>query len=193
MEGKLVIISAPSGAGKTTIVKYLLGMNLNLEFSVSATTRPIRGDEKDGKDYYFMTVPEFRKRIKNNEFVEWEEVYKDILYGTLNSELKRIWANEHYVLFDVDAQGGISLKMKFGTNAIAIFVMPPSVEELENRLIARSTDSNEQIRIRVDKAREEINLANQFDAVIVNHKLDKAKEETLKIVSSFLGKQYLIN
>jgi guanylate kinase len=188
MDGKLVIISAPSGAGKTTIVKHLLDSGLNLSFSVSATTRLIRGNEKDGEDYFFLTVQEFKKKIKNNEFVEWEEVYKDLFYGTLKCELERIWANGQYVLFDVDVRGGISLKNKFGTNAIAIFVMPPSVQELENRLVKRKTDTIDKIRIRVEKAKDELKLANQFDTLIVNHQLDKAKEEALKIVSSFLGR-----
>jgi guanylate kinase len=186
MTGKLVIISAPSGAGKTTIVRHLLDSNLNLSFSVSATTRQLRGDEKDGVDYFFLSVQEFKKRIENDDFVEWEEVYKDLMYGTLKSELERIWANGNHVLFDVDAQGGITLKKKFGTDSIAIFIMPPSVEELENRLVKRATDSPEKIRMRVDKAREEMKLANQFDTVIVNHQLDRAKKEVLKIVSSFL-------
>jgi guanylate kinase len=188
MDGKLVIISAPSGAGKTTIVKHLLDSGLNLSFSVSATTRPIRGNEKDGEDYFFLTVQEFKKKIENNEFVEWEEVYKDLFYGTLKCELERIWANGKHVLFDVDVRGGISLKNKFGTNAIAIFVMPPSVQELENRLVKRRTDTIDKIRIRVEKAKDELKLANQFDTVIVNHQLDKAKEEALKMVSSFLGR-----
>ena len=188
MKRKLVIISAPSGAGKTTIVKHLLDSGLNLAFSVSATTRPLRGNEKEGEDYFFLTGPEFRKRIENNEFVEWEEVYKDILYGTLKSELERIWAIDHNVLFDVDVKGGINLKNKFGINSIAIFIMPPSVAELENRLVKRRTDTPEKIRIRVEKAKDELKLANQFDTVIVNHQLDKAKEEALKIVSSFLGR-----
>ena len=186
MAGKLVIISAPSGAGKTTIVKHLLESGLNLGFSVSATTRPPRGDEKDGIDYFFLSVIEFRKRIEKNEFVEWEEVYKDIFYGTLKSELERIWTNGNHVIFDVDAKGGIKLKKIFGTKSVAIFIMPPSVEELENRLVNRATDNPEKIRIRVNKSIEEIELANQFDSVIINHHLDKAKEEVLKIVASFL-------
>jgi guanylate kinase len=188
MNGKLVIISAPSGAGKTTIVKHLLDNGLNLSFSVSATTRAKRDNETDGEDYFFLTVQDFKNRIKNNEFVEWEEVYKDLLYGTLKSELERIWAIGKNVIFDVDVKGGISLKNKFGTDAIAIFIMPPSVAELENRLIKRATDTPEKIRIRVEKAKDELKFADQFDTVIVNHQLDKAKEETLKIVSSFLGR-----
>ena len=188
MERKLVIISAPSGAGKTTIVKHLLESGLNLSFSVSATTRPLRGTEKDGDDYFYLSVQEFKKKIENDEFVEWEEVYKDIFYGTLKSELERIWANGNFVLFDVDVKGGISLKNKFGINSIAIFIMPPSVKELENRLVKRATDTPEKIKKRVEKAHEELKLANQFDTVIVNHQLDKAKEEALNIVSSFLGR-----
>jgi guanylate kinase len=188
MAGKLVIISAPSGAGKTTIVKHLMDSGLNLSFSVSATTRALRGNEKDGVDYFFLTVKEFKKKIENNEFVEWEEVYKDLFYGTLKSELERIWAKGSSVLFDVDVNGGISLKKKFGNESIAIFIMPPSVQELENRLVKRATDTPEKIKIRIEKAHNELKLANQFDTIIVNHQLDKAKEETLKIVSSFLGR-----
>jgi guanylate kinase len=187
MTGKLVIISAPSGAGKTTIVNHLLDSGLNLSFSVSATTRQLRGNEEDGKDYFFLSVDEFKKRIENDEFVEWEEVYKDIFYGTLKSELERIWANGQNVLFDVDVKGGIGLKKIFGNKSIAIFIMPPSVGELENRLIKRGTDTPEKIRIRVEKARHELELANQFDTVIVNHQLDKAKEEAVKILTSFLN------
>ena len=188
MERKSVIISAPSGAGKTTIVRHLLDSGLNLSFSVSATTRPLRGNEKNGVDYFFLSVPEFRKKIEKNEFAEWEQVYKDLYYGTLKSELERIWANGKYVLFDVDVQGAINLKREFGTDSIAIFIMPPSVEELENRLVKRGTDTPEKIKIRVEKAKEELELANQFDLVIVNHQLDKAKEEAFKIVSSFVGR-----
>ncbi len=187
MKKKLVIISAPSGAGKTTIVKHLLESGLNLSFSVSATTRPIRGNETDGTDYFFLSVVEFRKRIANNEFVEWEEVYKDLFYGTLKSEMERIWANGCFVLFDVDVKGGITLKSKFGNDAIAIFIMPPSVKELETRLIKRATDTPDKIRMRVEKAREEMKFAKEFDTVIVNHQLDQAKKTALEIVTSFLG------
>jgi guanylate kinase len=188
MKGKLVIVSAPSGAGKTTIVKHLLNSGMNLAFSVSATTRQLRGNETDGEDYFFLTVSDFIKRIENDEFVEWEEVYKDMFYGTMKSELERIWAKGNHVLFDVDAKGGINLKKKFGTNSIALFIMPPSIEELKNRLVKRGTDSPEKIRMRVDKAMDEMKLANQFDTVIVNNQLDKAKEEATIIVSSFLGR-----
>jgi guanylate kinase len=186
MEGKLVIISAPSGAGKTTIVRHLLHKGLNLAFSVSATTRPIRTNETEGEDYFFLTVPEFKKKVDNGEFVEWEEVYPDLMYGTLKCELDRIWAKGQHVLFDLDVNGGINLKKKFGNKSLAIFIMPPSSEELDKRLTKRGTDSPEKIRMRVDKAKEEIKLANQFDTIVFNHQLDKAKEDTLKIVSSFL-------
>ena len=185
-KGKLVIISAPSGAGKTTIVNHLLTSGLNLDFSISATTRPRRGKEIDGKDYFFLTVPEFKKKIENDEFVEWEEVYMNHFYGTLKSELNRIWAMGNHVLFDVDVKGGIMLKKKFETTSIAIFIMPPSIEELERRLIKRGTDCPSTINMRIEKAREELKLANQFDSVVVNHHLDKAEAETIKIVTSFL-------
>lgn len=186
MIGKLVIISAPSGAGKTTIVKHLLGSRLNLSFSVSATTRPKRGTEKDGVDYFFLTVPEFKKRIENNEFVEWEEVYPDLFYGTLKSELERIWDEGNHVLFDVDVKGGINLKKIFADRAISIFIMPPSVEELGKRLTNRGTDSREKVDMRIEKADEELSLADQFDSVIINDELEKAKETALKTVTAFL-------
>jgi guanylate kinase len=188
LTGKLVIISAPSGAGKTTIVKHLLDSGLGLSFSVSATTRKMRGNEKDGVDYFFLTPQEFKKRVENDEFVEWEEVYKDLMYGTLKSELERIWKQGNNVLFDVDVNGGINLKKKFTGNSIAIFIMPPSVEELENRLVKRATESKEKIKMRVDKAKEEMNLANQFDTTIINRQLETAKKEAVEIVSSFLGR-----
>ncbi len=187
MEGKLIIISAPSGAGKTTIVRCLLESGLNLAFSVSATTRSPRGKEIDGKDYFFLTVAEFRKRIDKGEFVEWEEVYSDILYGTLKSEIERIWASGKHVLFDVDVMGGIHLKRIFGKKSLGIFIMPPSVDELENRLILRGTDPPEKIIIRVDKAHEEIKMADQFDKIIINESLEKANANAFKIVSDFIS------
>jgi guanylate kinase len=186
MEGKLVIISAPSGAGKTTIVNYLLHSGLNLSFSVSATTRQLRGNEIDGNDYFFLSVPEFRRAIENNEFVEWEEVYPDIFYGTLKREVERIWANGNHVLFDVDVKGGINLKKIFCKRSISIFIMPPSVEELGKRLIKRATESPENIKIRVEKAKEEIKLANLFDTVIINNNLEDAKYEAYNTVSGFI-------
>lgn len=186
MKGKLVIISAPSGAGKTTIVSHLLGKRLNLEFSVSATTRKPRGQETEGKDYYFITRADFKKRILNKEFVEWEEVYKDHFYGTLKCEIDRIWSKGKNVLFDVDAKGGISLKNIFGNKAIAVFIMPPSVRELEKRLQKRGTDDPARIKVRVEKAIEEMKSANQFDNIIINDQLERALNETVAIVSSFL-------
>jgi len=187
MEGKLVIISAPSGAGKTTIVNHLLRNDDRLEFSISATTRKPRGAEKNGTEYYFLQVEEFRKKIRNNSFVEWEEVYKDQYYGTLKSEIERIWSAGHSVLFDVDVKGGINLKKIFSSQAVSIFIMPPSVEELEKRLLARATDSPEKIRMRVEKAKEEIKLAESFDHIVINDILENAQDDTLRIVSEFLA------
>jgi guanylate kinase len=187
MEGKLVIISAPSGAGKTTIVRHLLGRGLNLAFSVSATTRPPRGSEKNGIDYFFLTVSEFKRKVEKNEFVEWEEVYNDLLYGTLRSEVERIWASGNHVVFDVDVKGGIRLKELYREKALAIFIKPPSVDELKNRLISRGTDTMEKIRMRVEKAQEEMNMAGQFDFIIVNENLEKANDEAFRVVSAFLG------
>lgn len=187
MKGKLVIISAPSGAGKTTIIKHLLHSDLNLEFSVSATTRSPRSGERDGEDYYFFSTEEFRKKIYNDEFIEWEEVYKDHFYGTLKSEIDRILKKGSHVIFDVDAKGGINLKNKFGNQAVAIFIMPPSLSELEIRLKSRGKDSPEKIRMRVEKANGEMKLANHFDFVIINRELDSASEEAKTIISSFLS------
>jgi len=192
MKGKLVIISAPSGAGKSTIVNHLLGKDLNLEFSISATTRNPRGKEKDGEEYYFMSVKEFRNRVRRGKFIEWEEVYKNQLYGTLKSEIARIWANGNHVLFDVDVKGGVNLKNIFGHKAISIFVMPPSLNELEKRLVKRGTDDPAKIRMRVEKAEEEIKLADQFDSIVINDNLGKAKNEVYKLVNSFICKQNLI-
>jgi guanylate kinase len=189
MEGKLVIISAPSGAGKTTIVKHLLNSGLNLSFSVSATTRKVRGNETDGIDYFFLSVDEFKRRINESQFIEWEEVYKDLYYGTLKSELDRIWAEGNHVLFDVDVQGGIKLKRIFGDRSISIFIKTPSVDELEKRLIKRATETPEKIKMRVEKAREEIKLARHFDSIIINDKLEDAKDESYRLVSDFLGRE----
>jgi guanylate kinase len=185
--GKLVIFSAPSGSGKTTIVHGLLRRGLVLDFSVSACTRTQREDEIDGKDYYFISAKDFKNRIKNNEFVEWEEVYPGKFYGTLRSELERIWKNGKDVIFDVDIAGGLNLKKQFGSRALAIFVMPPSIEELEKRLRKRGTDSEPEILIRLKKAREEIGLAKNFDFVVVNDDLDKALDRAYEAVAKFLG------
>ncbi len=186
MKGKSVIISAPSGAGKTTIVRHLLENRHHLEFSVSATTRSPRGSEADGKDYYFLTSDEFRKRIGNDEFVEWEEVYPDRFYGTLKSEMERIWAKGKNVLFDVDVKGGINLKNILGIQSIALFIMPPSLEELEKRLVKRATDNISDIKTRLAKAEAEMEYANQFDSIIINKHIDQTVEEVSSVISSFL-------
>jgi guanylate kinase len=188
MEGKLIIISAPSGAGKTTIVNHLLSKGLGLEFSISATTRIPRGKEKDGKEYYFISPEDFRLKIKNNKFTEWQEVYEDQYYGTLKSEIDRIWADNKHVIFDVDVKGGINLKNIFGRKAISIFIVPPSVKELEKRLLGRATDDRSRIRIRLDKAIEEMKLADNFDHTVINDNLERAQDEVYEIVKSFLNK-----
>jgi guanylate kinase len=186
MPGKLIIISAPSGSGKTTIVNHLLTCGLGLEFSVSATTRAPRGTERNGVEYYFLSVKEFKDKIASNELIEWEEVYKDNYYGTLKSELDRIWANGNHVLFDVDVKGGVNLKKLFGSNALSVFISPPSVAELERRLKARGTDTPERIKIRVAKAALEMELMDRFDAVVINDNLDQAKSEVQNLITSFL-------
>jgi guanylate kinase len=186
MEGKLIIVSAPSGAGKTTIVNYLLQNVSGLEFSISATTRSPRGKEKDGKEYYFISSKDFTDRIGRNEFAEWEEVYKDHFYGTLKSEIERIWAKGNHVIFDVDVKGGINLKKIFGNKAISIFIMPPSVMELKKRLLARATDNPAKIKMRVEKAIEEMKLAEKFDHIVINDNLEQARYEVCKVVRSFL-------
>lgn len=186
MKGKLVIISAPSGAGKTTIVKHLLESGLGLAFSVSATTRKIRENEIDGKDYYYLSADDFREKIDQGEFVEWEEVYKDHYYGTLKKEIERIWSDGKHVLFDVDVKGGINLKRIFGSNAISLFIKPPSVEELEKRLTTRGTDSEEKIRMRIMKAEEEMKSASMFDHIVVNDNIEKAKSDAFNLISGFL-------
>jgi guanylate kinase len=190
MKGRLVIISAPSGAGKSTIVRYLLKKRLRLKFSISATTRAPRGSEKNGTEYYFLPVEEFRMRIGKGDFVEWEEVYRDQFYGTLKSEIERIWAEGSHVLFDVDVKGGVSLKNIFGKDAISIFIMPPSISELEKRLVRRGTDDLSKIRMRVEKAAEEMKQAIHFDKIVINNNLSTAQKEVYNIVNSFIGNQY---
>jgi guanylate kinase len=187
MSGKLIIISAPSGAGKSTIVRYLMEQDLRLEFSVSATTREPRDYEKHGKEYYFIPVNEFRRRINNDDFIEWQEVYKDQYYGTLKEEIERIYRDGKNVLFDVDVNGGINLKKIFGIRSISIFIMPPSQVELEKRLLIRGTDNPEKIRMRVEKAREEMKLADQFDHIVINDRLELAEKEVYEIVKNFTG------
>jgi guanylate kinase len=186
-QGKLIIFSAPSGSGKTTIVKHLLSKGLNLEFSISACSRPPRGQEQNGKDYYFLTAEEFQSKVQNNEFVEWEEVYEGRYYGTLWSEMERIWDKGNHVLFDVDVKGGISLKKKFGSQALSVFVMPPSLDELRKRLIGRNTDPIEEIERRLAKAEEEMTFAPQFDAVVVNDELGSACDKAIGLVTQFLN------
>ena len=186
--GKLIIFSAPSGTGKSTIVRYLLNKNLNLQFSISATSREPRGKEKHGVEYYFLSPDEFKVRIKNEEFLEYEEVYEDNFYGTLKSEVDRILAAGNNVVFDVDCVGGLAIKKIYGDKALAIFIMPPSVDELRNRLEKRGTDTPEVIQNRLDKATHEMSFAPQFDAIIMNDDFDKAKRDTVKLIREFTRK-----
>ena len=186
MKGKLIIFSAPSGAGKTTIVRHLLEKDFNLEFSVSATSRNPRPNEKNGKDYYFLTLEEFIKRVGNNEFLEWEEVYKGIRYGTLKSEVERIRNQGKNVIFDVDVVGGLNIKKYYGDEALAVFVQPPSVEELKKRLTQRSTETDDKIAMRIAKAEHELSFAPQFDVVLVNDNLEQAFTEAEKVIAGFL-------
>jgi guanylate kinase len=184
--GKLVIFSAPSGSGKTTIVKELLKRFDCFEFSISATSRQPRGQEQNGIDYHFMTNEEFKSRVERGEFVEWEEVYAGTCYGTLKSEMERIWAKGNVIIFDVDVMGGINLKRLFGEDACSVFIMPPSVEELERRLRGRGTDTEEVIMKRIAKAEFELSKASEFDYTVVNDVLEDAIEQTVAIISQFL-------
>ncbi len=186
---RVLIISAPSGAGKSTLVNYLLKSGLPLGFSVSATSRKPRGHEVNGREYYFIRAAEFRRKIKAGEFVEWQEVYENHYYGTLKKEIDRITNEGMIPLFDVDVKGGINLKKIFGDNALAIFIMPPSVEELKARLINRGTDTHDEINMRVEKAFSEILLADSFDRVIINDDLDKACNEIGTVVKAFIKKR----
>ena len=187
MKGKLLIFSAPSGSGKTTLVHYLLGLDLGLEFSVSATSREKRKNETDGKDYYFLSEYEFRKRIENNEFIEWEEVYPGQFYGTLASEVERIREKGNHVVFDVDVVGGLNIKKIYGSDALAVFVKAPSVEVLEDRLRARSTEDEASLKKRIGKAIGEMKYADRFDVVLVNDRLDEALLKVREIVKEFLA------
>ena len=187
-EGKLVIFSAPSGAGKTTIVKHLLTLGFNFGFSISATTRKPRGTEQNGKDYYFLSTEEFKDKISRDEFLEWEEVYPGCFYGTLKSEVERICKNGQNILFDVDVVGGSNIKKYYGDKALAVFIQPPSIKELENRLLARSTDCLEVIKERIAKAEHELTYVNLFDIIIINDQLNVALKETEDKVREFLDR-----
>ena len=187
-QGKAIIFCAPSGAGKTTIVRHLLAQNSDLVFSVSACSRDKRIDEKEAKDYYFLSVEAFKNKIASNDFIEWEEVYKDNFYGTLKSEIERIWGLGKHVIFDVDVEGGINLKKHFGQNALAIFVKPPTIEHLENRLKLRKTETPESIARRVGKAEIELSYAKKFDYILLNDDLEKAFVEAETLVKEFLRK-----
>ena len=185
--GKLVVFSAPSGSGKTTLVRHLLDQpELGLQFSISATSRSPRGREKHGRDYYFLSDEEFTRRVEQGDFLEWEEVYSGAKYGTLRSEVERIWKEQATVIFDIDVVGGLNLKSLYGPRTLAVFVMPPSMEELETRLRGRATDSDDRVRQRLAKARKEIGRSDRFDQVLVNEDLNAAKNEAYLMVKTFL-------
>ena len=185
--GKLIIFSAPSGSGKTTIVRHLLDKpELNLAFSVSATSRPRRVKEKHGEHYYFMSISEFKNHIRNDDFLEWEEVYRDNFYGTLKTEIERLWAEGKNVIFDIDVAGGLRIKRKFPDVTLAVFVKPPSVDELKIRLKKRSTESDDKINMRIAKASVELATAPQFDKIIKNYDLDTALQEAYELVTDFI-------
>jgi guanylate kinase len=187
-KGKLLVFSAPSGSGKTTIVKHLLAQpDLNLEFSISCTTRAPRGEEMNGKDYYFISLEEFKNHIKAEDFIEWEEVYRDNFYGTLKAEIERIWAKGKNVIFDIDVAGGLRIKSKFKQETLAVFVKPPSVDELKRRLKERSTESDEKINMRIAKAHVELATAPQFDIIIKNYELEIALKEAYELVKDFVS------
>ncbi len=185
--GKLLVFSAPSGSGKTTIVRHLLAQpDLNLEFSVSVASREPRGNEVNGKDYYFISTADFKKHIKADDFLEWEEVYRDNFYGTLKSEVNRIWAKGKNVIFDIDVAGGLRIKSKFPLETLAVFVKPPSIDELKIRLKKRSTEDDDKINMRIAKASVELATAPQFDKIIKNYDLDIAKNDAYELVKDFL-------
>jgi len=189
MSNKTVIFSAPSGSGKSTIVNHILGLHPEMEFSVSATSRAPRGQEQNGKEYWFFSTEEFRDLIEKDSFVEYEEVYAGSYYGTLKSEVEKIWGKNHVIIFDVDVKGGVNLKKYFGENALSVFIQAPSVEVLRERLIKRGTDSAEAIERRVAKAADEMTYAPQFDYVLVNDDLETAFKEAEKIVDEFLSEE----
>lgn len=182
----MIIVSAPSGSGKSTLINYLMTQFPELEFSISATSRTPRGEEKDGVEYYFLTAEEFRKKIEENAFLEYEEVYKDKFYGTLKSEVSRINDKRHTVIFDVDVVGGCNIKKMYGENALSVFIMPPSIATLKERLLRRGTDAMEVINDRVEKASQEMSYANRFDRIVINDDLDSTKGLMKKIVGEFL-------
>lgn len=187
-QGKLIVFSAPSGSGKTTIVKHLLTFpELKMAFSISATSRYMREGEINGKDYYFISAEEFQKKISENAFIEYEEVYKDNFYGTLKSEIERIWSEGKNVVFDIDVVGGLNIKKQFPEQTLAVFVSPPSVEELERRLRFRQTECDEKISMRLEKAEREISRASEFDVILENHDLETAKQEAYDLVSKFVN------
>ncbi|MGS2725559.1 guanylate kinase [Psychroserpens sp. BH13MA-6] len=187
--GKLIVFSAPSGSGKTTIVRHLLKQEeLNLEFSISATSREKRGQEVNGKDYYFLDITDFKNRIRNDEFLEWEEVYRDNFYGTLKTEIERIWAKGKNVIFDIDVSGGLRIKRKFPEETLAIFVKPPDLNELIKRLKRRGEESEDKISMRVAKAPAELATAPLFDVIVVNKDLEDALEKSYQLVSDFIKK-----
>jgi guanylate kinase len=188
-QGKLIIICAPSGSGKTTIVKAVLQQLDHLEFSVSATSRQPRSGEENGRDYYFLQTEEFQKRIDRDDFLEWEEVYKGSYYGTLKSELQRIWDKGNHVIFDVDVEGGLSIKKHYPENSLSVFIKPPSLEELKKRLTGRGTETEETLKKRVEKAEIELSYAERFDLVVVNDDLHKAIGETLENIRQFIDKK----
>ena len=189
MTGKVIIVSAPSGAGKTSIVKHVLDFLPELRFSTFATTRAMREGEINGRDYHFLTVDDFKRGIDRDEFLEWEEVYHNQFYGTLKSEIRRIWDEGKVVIFDVDVKGGLNIKKFFGDNALAVFIEPPTVQELENRLRKRGTETEESLRKRVEKAEYELSFAPQFDKIIVNDNLDDARAEMLHTIREFLDEE----
>ncbi len=188
MAGKLIIFSAPSGSGKSTIIHYLLMQNLNLAFSISATSRPPRGTEQHGVEYFFLSPEEFRARIANNEFLEYEEVYENRFYGTLKTQVEKQLEAGQNVVFDVDVIGGCNIKKFYGERALSIFIQPPSVEELEKRLTGRGTDTPEVIKYRIAKAEYELSFAPKFDTVIINNDLETAQAQALQIIREFIGK-----
>lgn len=186
MQGKVIIVSAPSGAGKTSIVRHLLEQVPDLKFSISATTRPKRDYEIDGKDYYFLTPEQFKERLANDEFLEWQEVYADQFYGSLKSEVERIWSNGQAVIFDVDVLGGLNIKKFYGDEALSVFIEPPTMEELENRLKNRGTENDASLKKRLAKAEYELSFARQFDKIVLNDDLKTAQQEMIDLVRDFL-------